>query len=364
MKLREIIAAFESEAPPAYQEGYDNSGLVTGDSGMEISSALLCLDVTEEIIREALHVGANLIVSHHPVIFQPLKRITGDSQPERIILSAITAGIALYSMHTNLDNVFVGVNRKICQKLGLHNLKILSPLQAGLKKLVTYVPAANADEIRMALFDAGAGNIGNYDCCSFSTGGKGSFRAGEGTNPYKGEIGQLHFEDEIRIETVFPAALKSRIIKALLETHPYEEVAYDIFPLDNVFEKAGSGMIGELDEPVDAGIFLNRIKTVFQCKILRHSGLLAGHVRRIAVCGGSGSFLIQKAISAGADVFITADVKYHQFFDADHKLLLVDIGHYESEQFTIEIFYEILQKKLPNFAVHFSSINTSPIYYL
>ncbi len=364
MKLSEIITAFESVVPIAYQEDYDNSGLVVGDAGMDITAALLCIDVTEEVVAEALRLGANLIISHHPVIFRPLKRITGNSYVEKIILSAITYKIALYSSHTSLDNLYEGVNHKICLKLGLQQLKILAPLQNELKKLVTYVPSAKAAEVRQALFHAGAGKIGAYDSCSFNTEGKGSFRASEESHPYAGEIGKLHFEDETRIETVFPARLKSRIIKALLTSHPYEEVAYDIFPMENPYEMAGSGMIGELSEPTDALKFLNHLKSTFRCQILKHSRLIGKPVKKIAVCGGSGSFLIHKAISAGADVFITGDVKYHQFFDAGDQIVLVDIGHYESEQFTIEIFYEILIKNLPNFAVHFSSINTSPIYYI
>jgi len=364
MKLSEIISVFESVAPIAYQEGYDNTGLIVGDISMEVTAALLCIDVTEVIIEEALRIDANLIISHHPVVIQPLKRITGNSYTERILISAIANKIALYSAHTNLDNIFGGVNQKICQKLDLDNIKILSPLQNSLKKLVTYVPTANADEVRSALFNAGAGNIGGYDSCSFNVEGKGSFRASEGTNPYTGKIDKLHFEDETRIETIFPGILKSHVIKALLHAHPYEEVAYDIFPIDNAYELAGSGMIGELKEPTDTLSFLNVVKTIFKCPVIRHTRLISKTVKKIAVCGGSGSFLINKAISAGADVFITGDVKYHQFFDTEEQTVIVDIGHYESERFTIEIFYEILRKNLPNFAVHFSNINTSPIYYL
>lgn len=364
MKLSEILSVFESFAPLSYQDTYDNAGLAAGDIATEVSAVLLCIDVTEAVIGEAMQLGANLIISHHPVIFQPLHRITGNSHAERVLLSAISNKIALYSAHTNLDNVFDGVNQKICQRLELHHCKILSPTRESLKKLVTYVPLTHAESVRTALFNAGAGNIGGYDSCSFNMDGKGSFRAPEGSSPFAGEIGKLHFEDETRIETIFPAALKSKIITALLRAHPYEEVAYDVFPVENEFGRAGSGMIGELSEPKDTLSFLAHVKTVFNCKTIRYSRSFHSTVKKIAVCGGSGSFLIQKAIAAGAEVFITGDVKYHQFFDTDGQIIVVDIGHYESEQFTVEIFYEILKKNLPNFAVHFSSINTNPIYYL
>jgi dinuclear metal center YbgI/SA1388 family protein len=363
MRLSEIISIFESAAPTAYQEEYDNAGLNVGDPDTEISAALLCIDVTDAIIEEAIQKGANLVISHHPVLYHPVKSITGRSYTERILRTAIIHGIALYSAHTNFDNIFGGVNREICRRLGLINLKILSPIQEGLKKLVTYVPSAAADDVRNALFEAGAGHIGKYDSCSFNIEGTGSFRAAEGTNPYVGEIGKTHFENETRIETIFPGNLKPQIIKVLLRAHPYEEVAYDIFPVENEFIMAGSGMIGDLKEPADTLHFLNQVKTTFNCRILRHSRLIHSIVNKVAVCGGSGSFLIQKAISAGADVFITGDIKYHQFFDAHDQIIAVDIGHYESEQFTVELFYDILKEKLPNFAVHFSDINTNPIHY-
>jgi dinuclear metal center YbgI/SA1388 family protein len=364
MKLAEIIAAFESFAPPGLQEKYDNSGLVTGQSGMEVHAVLLCIDVTEAVLDEAILLGADLIISHHPVLFNPLKRITGRGYTERIIISAIKHNIALYSAHTNLDNIPEGVNLKICQKLDLRQREILLPIEHSLKKLVTFVPYEYVDQVRSALFAAGAGHIGKYDQCSFSTEGLGSFRASAEANPFVGEIGKLHLEKEMRIETVFPAMLLQKVLQALFDTHPYEEVAYDIYLLENSAGLAGAGMIGTLHSPLDEQAFLSKVKNSFNCGVIRHSGFLNKPVRKIAVCGGSGSFLISTAISAGADVFLTADIKYHQFFEADGKLLLADIGHYESEQFTIEIFYEILTKKLPNFAVHFSSINTNCVNYL
>jgi len=364
MKLAEVVAAIESCVPLSLQEKYDNAGLIVGEPEMEIKAGLLCIDVTEPVLREAVHLGANLIISHHPVIFTPLKKITGSGLTERIILNAIRNNISLYSAHTNLDNFHEGVNLKICQKLDIRNSDILSPAEKSLNKLVTFVPLEYADRVRSALFSAGAGHIGRYDQCSFNAEGQGSYRALAGANPFSGEMEKLHLEKEVRIETIFPAFLQKKILRALMENHPYEEVAYDIYSLENTNKQMGAGMIGNLDEAMDEQAFFNKVKTTFKCGIIRHSPFLNVPVKKVAVCGGSGSFLIGKAMDAGAEVFLTADVRYHQFFEADGNIVIADIGHYESEQFTIEIFYEILLKNLPSFAVHFSRINTNCITYL
>jgi dinuclear metal center YbgI/SA1388 family protein len=363
MKLREILSDFELFAPLAYQEKYDNSGLAVGDPEMEVTAVLLCIDVTVEVLEEAEQLGANLVVSHHPVVFKPLTKLTGSNAVEKIVMLAIRKNIALFSAHTNLDNVLHGVNHKICVKLGLAEPEILVPLQHALQKLVVFVPVNHADTVRNALFDAGAGHIGNYDWCSFNNNGYGTFRAMEGANPFVGMVGKLHTENETRIETIFPSAYQKAVIQALLKSHPYEEPAFDIYPVENTLLSAGSGMLGKLAKPVNETEFLEQLKTIFNCRYLRHSRLLNKPVSRIAVCGGSGSFLVPAAIAAGADLFITGDVKYHEFFNAEDRILIADIGHYESEQFTIEIFYDILIKKIPNFAIHFSSIKTNPIYY-
>jgi dinuclear metal center YbgI/SA1388 family protein len=320
--------------------------------------------VTEEIIAEAIQLGANLIISHHPVLFHPLKRLTGSAVDERIIIAAIRNNIALYSAHTNLDNILTGVNHKICGKLNLLHCEILVPREGVLRKLVTFVPAGHEETVRAALFNAGAGQIGQYDQCSFNLSGQGSFRALPGTHPYTGGINEFHLEKETRIETVFPAHLQKKVVGALLSSHPYEEVAYDIYRIENPYEMAGSGMIGELEQPMAENSFFQQVKDIFRCGIIRCSPLLNKAVKKVAVCGGSGAFLSGAAIAAGADVFLTGDVRYHQFFEADGRIVIADIGHYESEQFTIEIFYELLTKNLPNFAVHFSRINTNCITYL
>jgi dinuclear metal center YbgI/SA1388 family protein len=363
MKIKEIISCLESFAPLSYQESYDNSGLITGDPGQSVESVLLSIDVTEDVINEAISLGSGMIISHHPILFSAIKKLTGDHYVERCIIKAIRNDIALYAMHTNADSVREGVNRIICGKIGLQNTRILLPRQEELRKLVFFVPPEHAHTVREKIFEAGAGVIGNYDRCSFNLTGEGTFRALEGTDPYVGKKGELHTEKEIRVETLFPKHRQSAVIAALLEAHPYEEVAYDLYMLDNQYDGAGMGMIGQLPEPVDEKYFLDQIKNKFSSRIIRHSRLLKRKIQNVAVCGGSGSSLLKEAISQGADIFLTADLKYHQFFDADGRIVLADIGHYESEQFTTELFHDILLKNFHNFAVHFSKVNTNPVNY-
>ncbi len=363
MKLSEVISVIESFAPLAYQDSYDNAGLIAGDTSREIKKALITVDITEEVIDEAVNAGAGLIISHHPVIFNEVRKITGSTSAERILIRAIKNDLAIYSAHTNLDNIKEGVNLKICLKLGLSNPRILKPLTGELRKLVTFVPSDHADNVRSALFSSGAGKIGEYEQCSYNLEGMGTFKGSEYTSPYTGQKGKLHFEKEVRIETIFPKVLESKVISALINAHPYEEVAYDIYPLDNPYDKAGMGMIGELQEEMDELSFFRKIKSVFNTKVIKHSKLRNKKIRKVAVCGGSGSKLIKDAIKARADIFITGDIKYHQFFEASDKIVIADIGHYESEQFTKEIFYELLKKKLPKFALHLSELNTDPIKY-
>ncbi|WP_421918289.1 Nif3-like dinuclear metal center hexameric protein [Marinifilum sp.] len=364
MKVRDIILSIEELAPLSYQESYDNAGLIVGEYNQEVSGILICLDVIESVVEEAIQKGANLIIAHHPIVFKGLKRFNGSNYVERTVMMAIKNNIAIYAAHTNIDSVRGGVSEKICDLIGLQNKKILSPISEDLKKLVTFVPKDHAEQVREALFNAGAGSIGNYDSCSFTTCGKGSFKGGEETNPYVGEKGKLHFEEEVRIETVFPKHLKGKVLGAMLNAHPYEEVAYDIYSLDNKNPEVGLGMIGELESAESTIDFLKRIKEIFGCGCIRHTNITNEKIKKVAVCGGSGSFLLTKAISAKADIFVTGDFKYHEFFDAEGKLIIADIGHHESEQFTRDIFYEIVTKKLPNFAVHISEINSNPINYL
>lgn len=363
MNISDIIHILEQAAPPSYQESYDNAGLLTGDAAWEVTGVLICLDSTEEIIDEALQKKCNLVIAHHPIIFSGLKKITPVNYINRTIIKAIKNNVAIYAAHTNLDNVYAGVNRKICEKLGLQNCKILSPKKSLLKKLVTFCPSAHAEKVREAIFNAGAGKIGNYDECSFNSDGTGTFRANDNATPFVGQIGKQHKENEVRIETIFEGVQQTKILEALIKAHPYEEVAYDIYPLDNVYQQAGSGMIGELKTEMPETDFLKLIKTNMHTNCIRHTALTGKPVKKIAVCGGSGSFLLNDAIKQDAHFFVSADFKYHQFFDADKKIVIADIGHFESEQFTKEIFYDLLKDKLTTFALHLAKTGINPVSY-
>jgi dinuclear metal center YbgI/SA1388 family protein len=364
MNLTDLCSYLDSVVPLSLQEGYDNSGLQVGQSGKEISSALITLDVTESVMDEAIQKGCGIIVSHHPLIFNGIKKITGKTATDRILIKAIKNDIAVYSSHTNLDMVDNGVSRKMAEKLGLQNVKVLRTLKNKLIKLVTFIPEDHLDRVREAVFDSGAGVIGNYDRCGFAVQGAGSFRAGRGTNPFAGEKGKIHIEKEVRFETVLYSHMKEKVIKALLDAHPYEEVAYDIYPLENDNIDIGLGCIGDFPEPVSENDFLNLASSVFGAYGIRHSGLTGRPVKKAALCGGSGASLLNDAILCGADAFITGDVKYHAFFEADKRILLVDCGHFETEKFSTEILYDLIIKKFPKFALRFSEINTNPINYL
>lgn len=364
MIIQDICQLFEELAPLSLQESYDNAGLLVGKRTDTVAGILLCIDVTEAVIDEAIKYKCNLIISHHPLIFKGLKRLTGDDYVQRCVIRAISHNIAIYSAHTNLDSVATGVNGRIAQKIGLEHCRILAPVSGQLLKLVTFVPQKEADKVRTALFEAGAGHIGNYDSCSYNGEGFGTFKASEGCNPFVGEINTLHREPEIRIEVIVPTHLQSKIQQDLISAHPYEEVAFDWIPLANDWTQTGMGMIGQLPHEEDETSFLLRIKKTFNAGIIRHTPLHGRPIRTVAVCGGSGASLLSTAIRAKADIFISADFKYHDFFGAENRIVIADIGHYESEQFTKEIFFEQIQKKLPTFAVRFSECTTNPVNYL
>lgn len=363
LTVNDIIQCLEQVAPPAYQESYDNSGLLTGTPGMKVNNVLVTLDCTEEIVDEAIRKNCEMIVAHHPIVFGGLKKINGKNYVERTVIKAIKNDIAIYAIHTNLDNVHNGVNRKIAEKIGLENLQILAPKSGLLKKLITFVPTDHLDTVKQAMFAAGAGNIGNYDECSFSSEGTGTFRGNDESKPFTGERGTQHHEKETRLEMIVPAVKQQAVVRALLQAHPYEEVAYDIFALDNAFAKVGSGMIGELKTALEPADFLEHLKQSMDLDCIRYTKPLQP-VKKVAVCGGAGSFLLKNAISAGADAYVSADFKYHEFFDAENHLMIADIGHYESEIFTKELLADIILKKFPTFAVILSNIRTNPINYL
>ncbi len=363
-KIKDVLREIEELAPLPLQESYDNAGVQVGDVNQPATSALLCLDVTEEVVDEAIGLGCNLIIAHHPLIFKPLKKITGSNYIERCVIKACRNDIVIYAAHTNLDNANGGVNFYLANRLGLKNVRVLSPQQNALLKLVTFVPKAYADVVRNTLFNSGAGSVGNYDSCSYNLSGEGTFRAAEGCKPFCGEVGEMHAEPEIRIETILPVYKKAAVTRALLSVHPYEEPAYDFYPLVNSWNETGSGVVGELPEEEDERLFLSRLKDLFNADCVKHSALRDKPIRDVALCGGSGSFLLKEAIAYGADIFITGEAKYNDFYDVENRILLAVIGHYESELHTKDIFYNLISKKMPTFALHFSNVNSNPVKYL
>ena len=363
MKISDITGYLDSIAPPSLQEGYDNAGLLTGDKDWECHGVICCLDAVEAVIDEAIEKKCNLVVAHHPIIFSGLKKITGKTYVERTIIKAIKNDIAIYAIHTNLDNIISGVNGMIASKLGLKNTEILSSKKNRLQKLYFYVPAGHAAKVMDALFEVGGGNIGNYSECSFSVNGKGTFKPNEAANPFSGQQGVRSEDDELKIEILFPVWLQNKMISALKSSHPYEEVAYEVISLENRHQELGSGLTGELATPAEETAFLEKLKEIFDLKLIKHTSLRGKPIKKVAVCGGAGSFLIGDAIASQSDIYITSDVKYHEFFDADGKLVLADIGHFESEQFTIDLLAVFLEKKFRNFAVLKTGVNTNPVHY-
>lgn len=364
MIIQDITDAIEELAPLPNAEGFDNVGLLVGRPQQEVSGVLVTLDTLENTVEEAISKNCNLIVSFHPIIFSGLKRLTDKSYVERVVMRAIENGIAIYAIHTALDNVREGVSKGMCDALGLTDREILIPKKGSIKKLVTYVPKDELNAVREALFLAGAGDIGNYEHCSFTTSGKGSFMGNEDSNPSVGEPGELHIGKEAQLHVTFESHREGKVLAALFRAHSYEEVAYEVTTLDNENQNVGMGMTGFLEGPLDELTFLHRVQKTFNAQGVRHSVLREEPINKIAVLGGSGAFAIEHAKRSGADALITADLKYHEFFKAENKILLVDIGHYESEQFTKNILTDFLMKKFSNFAVVLSEEDTNPVKYL
>lgn len=363
MIVKEITGYLEGLAPLSTQESYDNSGLIVGTGNEEVNNVLVSLDCTEDIVEEAKRKNCELIIAHHPIVFGGLKKLNGKNYVERTVIKAIQYGIAIYAIHTNLDNYIGGVNFEIGQRLGLQGLKVLQPKKGVLNKLVFYVPSVNKEQVLEALYSMGAGQIGNYAECSFSSIGTGTFKPLNGADPYSGEVGKREVAEEERVEVLIQDHLTSLAIRTMKENHPYEEVAYELYELKNENRFLGSGMIGDLESPMDAMAFLDHVKKSFNCGVIRHTGLIKDKIQKVAFCGGSGSFLLRNAIGANADIYITGDFKYHEFFDAENKIVIADIGHYESEQFTSHRLKAILMEKFSTFAVHLTEVNTNPINY-
>lgn len=363
MTIQDIIASLEEFADPQLQESYDNARLLVGDKTWECTGVLTALDSTEAVIDEAIAKNCNLVVAHHPIIFGGLKSITGNSYIEKTVIKAIKNDIAIYAIHTNLDNISQGVNKIIADKLGLQEQKILAPKSGQLRKLAVYVPAENRASLQDALFAAGAGHIGKYSECSYSNAGIGTFLPGEGSNPAEGMVGKRSTVTEEKLEVLYPLWKEGSVLTAMKANHPYEEVAYECYPVTNTHQEVGSGITGRLPKALPAKEFLQIVKEKFGLTILRHTALGMKNIEKVAVCGGAGSFLLGKATAAGADIFITSDMKYHEFFDAEGKIVVADIGHYESEQYTIDLLYDFLRKKFTNFAVQKTTVNTNPVNY-
>ncbi len=362
MIVKDVTNYLESIAPLQLQESYDNAGLIIGDHLVKVSGALVCLDVDEKVIDEAIKTNCNLIIAHHPMIFSGIKKINPSSFIGRLIYKAISNNISIYAIHTNLDNVMNGVNGKIADLIGLVDRSVLQP-KNNLLKLTVFTPNDFVEKVKNSMFKSGAGELGNYSSCSFSSSGEGTFKPNQFANPFVGNVNELKIQDEVKIEVVLPSFLKSKVLNSMISVHPYEEVAYDLIPLVNN-SNFGAGIVGELKKEVNEEEFLKQIKKKFKVKSLRHTKLLSRPIKRVAICGGSGSFLLDNAINSAADIFITSDFKYHQFFDADDKIIVADLGHYESEQFTIELIADLLMKNFTNFAIRLTSVNTNPINYL
>ncbi|WP_428662207.1 Nif3-like dinuclear metal center hexameric protein [Runella sp.] len=361
--VKDITHYLEQIAPLSYQESYDNAGLIVGNPQNEVTGVLVTLDSTEAVVDEAIAKGCNLIVAHHPIVFKGLKKLNGKNYVERTVIKAIKNDIAVYAIHTNLDHVMGGVNSMIAERLHLQNVRILSPKSDTLLKLVSFVPTEATQKVLDALYEAGVGAIGNYDHCSFRVNGTGTFRPNEAAQPH---IGSAYKDEEVtedRIEVIFPAYMEGKVLSTLKQAHPYEEVAYYCSTLRNQHQEVGAGTVGELPEPMTNDDFLTYLKEKMDLNVIRHTAFIGDSIRKVAVCGGAGGFLLNNAVQAKADVFVTADYKYHEFFDADGRILICDIGHYESEVYTKELLQRYLSKKFVNFATILSETNTNPVFY-
>lgn len=362
-RIQDVISYLNQWAPPAYQESYDNATLLCGDRNSQVTGILCTLDCTEQVVEEAISLGANLIVAHHPIVFKGLKSLTGKNYVERTMIKAIKHDVAIFAIHTNLDHVGTGVNKRISDRLGLTETKILQPKKEILSKLVFFVPVEEKGKVIDAVFSAGAGQIGEYKDCSFQVEGTGTFTPSEKANPFSGQRGTPQYEKEVRVEVILPSYLSTTVVHALKKAHPYEEVAYYLSALENENQEVGAGMIGQLSQAMDGLDFLDFLKSKMNLKILKHTTLISKKIHKVAVCGGAGIFLLSDAKRAGADAFVTSDIKYHEFFDAEGQLILCDIGHYESEIFTKELLGELLSQNFPNIALYLTKVVTNPTSY-
>jgi dinuclear metal center YbgI/SA1388 family protein len=362
MKIKDIINHLELLAPPHYQEEFDNTGLLTGDTKTNVTGVLITLDCLENVVDEAIEKKCNLIVSFHPIIFTGLKHLQPLDYVRRAVVKAIKNDIAIYAIHTALDVAHGGVSYRMAQEMGLENVTTLIPKKQIIKKIITYVPITDVEKVKEALFTAGAGNLGNYSECSFTITGQGTFKGDENSNPVIGEQLKRETLEEKQLSMSFLPHLEKAVVAALMHSHPYEEVSYELSTLENAYQNIGMGVIGSFSMPLDQADFLIKTKSVFKTNMVKHSLSQKQKIKKVALLGGSGAFAIKNALQAGADAYITADLKYHDFFQAKD-LLLCDVGHYESEQFTKNLLHEYLTKKFSNFAILCAQAQTNPVNY-
>ena len=363
MKIKEITNILSEWAPLTYAEEFDNVGLLVGNENATCQQAMITHDVSEEVVEEAILNKCELIICFHPIIFSGLKSITGKNYVEKTVIKAIENKIAIYAIHTALDNHRYGISYQLGKTLGLVNQQILIPKTDTLLHLNTYVPGDHKETVLAALHAAGAGELGNYSETSFSVTGQGSYKGNELSQPAIGEKNKSTTTTEEKLSLIVPQHSKNKVIKALMDTHPYESIAYELTATLNSNPTLGMGSVGELPEVMPSMTFLTHMKKTLGVPFIRHSISTKKEIKKVAVLGGSGSFCIDAAIRNGADALVTADLKYHDFFKVENDLLLVDAGHYETEHFTKKLIHEYLTKKMPNFAFTLSEVNTNPVKY-
>ena len=364
MKIKEVIQFLEQKFPLHWQEDFDNCGVQCGDKERELTGIVVCFDMSEAVIDEALAQGSNMVISHHPIIYKHgLKKIEPTNRVGKIIYKALENKILLYSMHTNIDSGKAGGNVLFAKKLELQNLSVLVPKENQFCKLVVFVPAENSALLKEAMFKIGCGNIGNYSHCSYSCEGIGSFKPLTGVNPHIGKHNRLERVDEERIEMIFPKNIKRQVIETLYGHHPYEEPAFDIITLENQNREVGLGRIGLLPTSMLAKDFILYIKEKLNLDFVKFSGNRDAEIKKVAVCGGGGASFISEALTAGVNAYITGDLKYHDFFIPENKMLLIDIGHFEGEHFIREIITSLLQENFNTFATHFTEVEIPVIHH-
>ncbi len=370
VRCQQIFDWIEEWADPALAEDWDHIGNLVGSPADSVSRVLVTLDVTDEVIAEAIDENVNLIVAHHPLFRDPIPYLRSDLFSSSRVYRLIQKGISLYAAHTNLDAAPGGINDVLADLLGLRDVEILFPTyEENLYKIVVFVPLGHEERVREAISARGGGWIGNYSDCTFQTEGVGTFRPLEGTKPFIGETGELERVRETRIETIAPQKKLSDLLKNMIAAHPYEEVAYDIYPLKNTGTKAGLGRIGRLPESLALADFARKVKDSLGLGMVRITGDPQRSVSKIALCGGGGMSLLEQAIKCDADLYLTGDIRHHGALDAlDRGIALVDGGHYGTERVIVPVLADYLQKKAKEagegLTVLVSQINTDPFSYI